>query len=262
MTGTRAPDPANRSSGSGPSRRSRRSWRVLVPAVCLVAGVGFAVSARESRGTDLRAPATANLVDTVRAAEARVHDADAQLRAVQAEVSRAAKQAGQDNSGVAAAQAKVAPLQAPAGLTAVHGPGLEVVLDDAATTDSVPSGASVDPNQLVVHQSDLQAVVNALWAGGAEAMSIAGQRVIATSAVRCVGNTLLLNGEVFSPPYRVTAIGPAAAMQDKLASSPGVKLFREAAGYYGLGYTVATQDRVDIAAYTGPLTLIYAHAGR
>jgi uncharacterized protein YlxW (UPF0749 family) len=246
-----------------PSWRDLTGWRVLVPVVCLVAGIGFAASANDSRGTDLRAPGTSSLVDTVRSAEGRVHDLDGQVRVMQGQLNRVEKQAGRDNSGVAAAQAKAAPLQAPAGLTAVHGQGLQVILDDASqssansTTDS-----GVDPNQLVVHQSDLQAVVNALWAGGAEAMSIAGQRVISTSAVRCVGNTLLLNGEVYSPPFRVAAIGPAPTMTNKLDSSPGVKLFRQAAGYYGLGYTVESSDRVDIPAYRGSLTLTYAHAGR
>jgi uncharacterized protein YlxW (UPF0749 family) len=231
---------------------------MLVPVVCLVAGIGFAASARDSRGTDLRA-GNASLADTVRRAEQRVRSADQQVQALQAEVNRTAKQAGQGDSAVAAAQAKVTPLLAPAGLTAVKGPGLEVILDDAA---GPPPGVDVDPNQLVVHQSDLQAVVNAMWAGGAEAMSIAGQRVIATSAVRCVGNTLLLNGEVFSPPFRVAAIGPSATMLEKLASSPGVKLFREAAGYYGLGYTVDLLGRVELPAYTGPITLNYARAGK
>ena len=122
--------------------------------------------------------------------------------------------------------------------------------------------AGVDPNQLVVHQSDMQAVVNALWAGGAEAMSVAGQRIVSTSAVRCVGNTLLLNGELFSPPYRVTAIGPAAAMQRRLDASPGVTLFRQAAGYYGLGYTIDSQARAAVPAYRGTPALVYAHAGR
>jgi uncharacterized protein YlxW (UPF0749 family) len=239
----------------------RRYWRVFVPVVCLVAGVVFATSARESRGTELRAPGTANLVDTVRAAEARVHTLDGRLHDLQAQVDDAEKRAGQDNSSVAAAQAKVTPLERPAGLSAVHGPGLQVVLDDA-DTENLPNGTQVDPNQLVVHQSDLQAVVNALWAGGAEAVSIAGQRVIATSAVRCVGNTLLLNGEVYSPPYRVLAIGPAGAMQDRMNASPGVKLFREAAGYYGLGYTVEQRSDVRVGAYRGSLTLDYAHPGR
>ena len=236
-----------------------RRWRVLVPVVCLVAGLGFAISARESHGQELRNPVNATLADTVQQAEDRVHRLDRTVRELQLEVNRLAKQAGRGDSAVARARAQIRALLAPAGLTAVHGPGLEVVLDDAP---GQPPGGSVDPNQLVVHQSDLQAVVNALWAGGAEAMTIAGQRVIATSAVRCVGNTLLLNGEVFSPPFRVAAIGPSATMQKKLSSSPGVKLFREAASYYGLGYTVSTQSRLEVPAYRGPVTLSYARVSR
>jgi uncharacterized protein YlxW (UPF0749 family) len=131
------------------------------------------------------------------------------------------------------------------------------VLNDASDSDQ---NAGVDPNQLVVHQSDLQAVVNALWAGGAEAMTIAGQRVIATSAVRCVGNTLLLNGEVYSPPFRVAAIGPYRTMQSALNASPGVKLFEQAAGYYGLGYTTESQSTLHLPAYTGSIALAYAQA--
>jgi uncharacterized protein YlxW (UPF0749 family) len=233
-----------------------RRWRALVPVVCLVAGLGFAVSARESRGHELRNPVNATLAGTVEQAEARVHRLDRTVRDLQDAVDRLAKQAGHGDTGVQQARARIRALLAPAGLTATTGPGLEVVLDDAP---GQPSSGNVDPNQLVVHQSDLQAVVNALWAGGAEAMTIAGQRVIATSAVRCVGNTLLLNGEVFSPPFRVAAIGPSATMQKKLSSSPGVKLFREAAGYYGLGYTVSTQSRMELPAFSGPVTLSYAH---
>ena len=241
--------------GEGADRR----WRALVPVVCLLAGLVFAVSAHQSHGQELRAPVNANLADTVRTAEDRVHRLDHQVRVLQATLNRTAKRAGRDNSAVARAQHKVTPQLAPAGLTPVHGPGVEVVLDDAP---GEPAGIDVDPNQLVVHQSDLQAVVNALWGGGAEAMSIAGQRVIATSAVRCVGNTLLLNGEVYSPPFRVAAIGPSATMLQRLSSSPGVKLFRDAAEFYGLGYTVSTQSRLELPAYTGPVTLSYAHVGK
>jgi uncharacterized protein YlxW (UPF0749 family) len=230
-------------------RPEPRQWRVLVPIVCLVAGIGFAASARDSNGTDLRAPGIASLAATVRNAERRVQSADLQATALQAQINRAAAQAGTGDTAVARAQARVKPLQAPGGLTAVHGPGLEVVLDDASAQ---PAGNGVDPNQLVVHQSDLQAVVNALWAGGAEAMT----------AVRCVGNTLLLNGDVYSPPFRVAAIGPSRTMLDRLDASPGVKLFREAAGYYGLGYTIESKSNVDLPAFSGPIGLSYATAGK
>ena len=108
-------------------------WRVLVPLVCLLAGFGFAVSARDSRGTDLRAPGIANLTDLVRAAEQRVHAEDAQFAGLQAQL-QAAAQRGSGNAAVAAAQAQAAALAGPGGLTAVHGPGVSVVLDDAHDT--------------------------------------------------------------------------------------------------------------------------------
>lgn len=235
----------------------KHAWRVLVPVVCLVAGIGFAVSARESRGTDLRPAGTGNLADLVRTAEMHVKDADSTLARLQEQVSAATVEAGRSDAGVAAAQQKVDPLKLPAGLRPVQGPGIVVVLNDAEETDQ---NAGVDANQLVVHQSDLQAVVNALWAGGAEAMTVAGQRIIATSAVRCVGNTLLLNGDVYSPPYRVAAIGPYGAMQRQLNASPGVRLFVQAASFYGLGYSTESQSTLHLPAYTGSVALAYARA--
>ncbi len=243
-----------------PAPITRRStvWRVMVPVVCLVAGFGFAVSAHVSHGTDLRAPDTANLADLVRNAEGQVKKADAQFASLQSKVAALTAQAARTNSGVAAAQRARDKLAVPGGLTPVHGDGIEVVLNDAPSS---PANADVDPNQLVVHQSDLQAVVNALWAGGAQAMTIAGQRVIATSAVRCVGNTLLLNGEVYSPPFRVAAIGPYRTMKETLDASPGVKLFVQAAGYYGLGYTVEGVSGLDLPPYVGSIALTYARAG-
>lgn len=245
-------------------RRRTGRWQVLVPIVCLVAGIGFATSAHDSHGTELRAPGVASLADTVRAAELRVQAGDQQVYALQQQIDAITAREGAGAGRETGATRALAQLRSPAGLLSAHGSGVTVVLDDAVQADGtpIPADAGVDPNQLVVHQSDLQAVVNALWAGGAEAMSISGQRVVATSAVRCVGNTLLLNGEVFSPPYRVDAIGPAPSMQSRLEASPGVSLFRQAAEYYGLGYTVETQSALVVPAYRGTTTLIYAQPGR
>ena len=139
-------------------------------------------------------------------------------------------------------------------MTEVAGPGLVITLDDAH--GNVPAG--IDPNDTVVHQSDLQAVVNALWAGGAEAMSISDQRLIATSAVRCVGNTLLLNGRVYSPPFRIVAIGPGEAMQDALGRSRGVALYRQAADALGLTYRVEPQASARVPAYDTTVVLTSA----
>jgi uncharacterized protein YlxW (UPF0749 family) len=141
----------------------------------------------------------------------------------------------------------------------VHGPAVRVRLDDAPrrADGSRPAGASAD--DLVVHQQDVQAVVNALWAGGAEAMTIMNVRVISTSAVRCVGNTLLLNGRVYSPPFVVTAIGDPGRLRGALDASDGVRAFREFVRDFGLGYTVEDEADVTLPGYEGSTSLQYAN---
>jgi uncharacterized protein YlxW (UPF0749 family) len=238
----------------------RRVWRVLVPVACAAAGVLFAASAQTARGTDLRSPESVNLAGLVRTAENQVSGLNVQLGTIQGSVTALTNDAGKQNSAVATAQKLGQPLAAPAGLTAVNGSGIRVVLDDSHNVPAAVAGQNIDPNQLVVHQSDLQAVVNALWAGGAEAMTVAGQRIIATSAVRCVGNTLLLNGRVFSPPFEVAAIGPFGTMRSAMDRSPGVELYRQAASYYGLEYTLESVAALQLPAYTGPISLSYAKA--
>lgn len=238
-------------------------WRVLVPVVALGAGALFATSAQTARGTDLRSPETVDLAGTVRSATGTVANLDAAVRVLTAQVDAATADAGRGNAEVGQVQSQVAALADPFGQTPVRGSGLTVTLDDA------PSSAvdRVDPNdaaaldQLVIHQSDLQAVVNALWAGGAQAISIVGQRLVPTSAVRCVGNTLLLNGRVYSPPYVVEAIGPSTAMRARLANSAGVSLLEQAVQYYGVGYTVSGAHTVSVPGYDGPLDLSYAAPG-
>ena len=89
-------------------------------------------------------------------------------------------------------------------LPAVEGPGLVVTLDDSPLWENMvdANGSSANINDYVVHQQDIEAVVNALWAGGAESMQIMDQRVLFNSAVRCSGNVLLLQGKKYSPPFK------------------------------------------------------------
>ncbi|MEP6851790.1 MAG: DUF881 domain-containing protein [bacterium] len=219
---------------------------MLVPVVCLGAGLLFATSATVAQGTDLRSSGTRGLVGLVRGAQSQVGRDEDTLSRLDAQVRAATDDAGAADAGVGQANRRASGLKVPAGLSAMAGPGLTVTLDDASDP---PAAAGIDPNDTVVHQSDLQAVVNALWAGGAEAMSIAGQRVISTSAVRCVGNTLLLNGRVYSPPFAVTALGPAAPMRAALDRSPGVRLYRQAVDALGLLYRVESSPGLRVPPY-------------
>ncbi|GAA4730066.1 DUF881 domain-containing protein [Isoptericola chiayiensis] len=138
----------------------------------------------------------------------------------------------------------------------VSGPGLSVALEDAPSSSLEIENAVAD--DLVVHQQDVQHVINALWAGGAEAMTLQGERVTPTSAFRCSGNIMLLHGKVFSPPYVVEAIGDPDALQAALDSSPGVAIYQQYVDWIGLGYAVDRFESTDMPAYSGGQDLQYA----
>jgi uncharacterized protein YlxW (UPF0749 family) len=244
-----------------PTAGSSWRWSVLVPVIAALAGLLFTTSARTAAGTNLRddrRPELTKLIGEHRTVVQRQAAVAARLRT---EIdAKTAEEAGSD--GRIAEQRERADASRPAaGLTALRGPGLTVALDDAPRRPDggLPGGAR--PDDVVVHQQDVQSVVNALWAGGAEAMVIMGVRVISTSAVRCVGNTLLLHGRVFSPPFVISAIGDPPGLRAALDADAGVRAFRGAVDAYGLGYAVTARADLLVPAFSESVTLEFAEAG-
>jgi uncharacterized protein YlxW (UPF0749 family) len=245
-----------------PTPRARRRWSVLVPVVAALAGLLLTTTARTAAGTNLRDDRRPELTRVIGERKTEVSEETRRVAELQAQIDgTTAAEAGSDGR-IAEQQTRADSVRPTAGQTALHGPGLRVVLDDAPRRPGGGLPAGARPDDVVVHQQDVQAVVNALWAGGAEAMAIMGLRVISTSAVRCVGNTLLLHGQVFSPPFEITAIGNAVRMRATLEADPGVRAFRDAAQAYDLGYTVQTQDDVVTPAFVGSVSLDHATAVR
>lgn len=239
--------------------RSKIGWRWAVPVAAVLAGLMFATSANTSHGIDLRVNAHDDGVTFAEQQQRKVIDETRQLAELQAQVRKATSDAAKVDSRVARARDEAAAVADAAGMRPVSGPAITVTLNDAPPLPGSRKG-SVPPDYLVVHQQDVQAVVNALWAGGAEAMTLQGQRVISTSAVRCVGNTLLLHGVVYSPPYVVTAIGNIAAMSAALDAAPDVQIYKQYVRAYKLGYSVKVHDRVTMPAFTGGVSLPHVTA--
>lgn len=237
---------ARRRADPGPPRR-----RLVTLLVCFVAGLMITVAAINARGTDLRPGRNVELVDLVRSEAARGSALAAQVSDLRAEVDRLTAEAG--TSGPA--QQESEELSGLVGLEPVAGPGVTVVLTDApASIDPV----GVDADLLVVHQQDIQAVANVLWQGGAEAMTIQGQRVISTTGIKCVGNTVVLHGIPYSPPYVISAIGDPGALDAALSGSEYVAVYREYVEAYGLGYEQRDEGRLQLPAFDGATTLRWA----
>lgn len=231
-------------------------WTIFVPLVAMLAGALFSASSTAAQGTDLRS-AAGGIPDLIRSETRRGEVRAGEVSRLQSEVEQLTEVQRDTSEIVDSLIHEADLLAAEAGTTAVTGPGLVVSLTDSPLRgDQIPEGLTVD--DLVVHQQDVQGVVNALWRGGAEAMMIMDQRVITTSAVRCVGNTLILQGRVYSPPFVITAIGDPVRLQRALDSERSVRVFKEYVDAVGLGFSVDVEDRIEAPAYAGSVRLQHA----
>ena len=256
VPGAQPPAPVTTTPAAGPGRRSRL-WTVLVPAVFALAGLLFSASFQAARGSDLRSDR--GLPGLIESANRDVAAKATQVAALQTEVEQLGAAKGDTRAIALGASARA--LAPSVGTAAVTGPALRVTLSDSSrSAANLPP--SIRPDDLVVHQQDVQAVVNALWRGGAEAMMIQDQRVIATSAVRCVGNTLILHGLVYSPPFVVNAIGPVQAMRDELDADPQIAIYLQWVDAVGLGWEVTSLGNTRFAAYSGSVAQSSATAVR
>ena len=236
---------------SAQERRRTVRGRITTVAVCVVAGVMITVSAIAARGYDLRGDRASDLRALAETQHHRVAELRDEAEQLRAEVERLGAQQLvdtqlQDRVDEAAKEALTLP---------VTGPAIRVTLTDAPV-DVKPAGA--DDDDLVVHQQDIQAVVNALWAGGAEAMTIQNQRVISTTAVKCVGNTVVLHGVPYAPPYVIVAVGDQEGMEYALGESEAVQIYQQYVAAYGLGYSQERLARVDLPGFSGPPGLSHA----
>ena len=236
---------------------TRRSpWRFGVPLVCLLAGLLLAATHGVSGGAEIRRSDAPRLVDLVREAQAQVNHLNAQRDALSGKIDAAHGRS--PDAALAAMRRRAAELAGDAGMSPVHGPGLVVTLQDAQRDANGRFPRDASPDDLVVHQQDILAVLNALWSAGAEAIQMQDQRIIATSVPRCVGNTLLLNGRTYSPPYTITAIGNAATMQAALTAAPLVTLYKQYVVRFGLGYTEDVKTDVSVVGHSEPDRMRYA----
>ncbi|MDR0504872.1 MAG: DUF881 domain-containing protein [Bifidobacteriaceae bacterium] len=211
------------------SHVQRRNGRaaIAVAAVTALAGLLFATNARLVTG---QSAGGAGLLSLVRQTSQRVTAEENRAADLSNQISRSA---ANSSTNQVTNQASAGLLTA-AGSTAVTGPGVIVTLNDAPAPHRGPLDA------YVVHQQDIEAVINVLWASGAEALALQGVRLTAITSIQCVGNVLLVGGRVFSPPYRLEAIGPSDQLIDGLANSTVLSAYRQAVNDLGLGWKVDT----------------------
>lgn len=238
---------------AGPAE-GRLGGRLGLAVVMLLCGVLFVTTARLAGGDSLRDD-SGDVASLLRDREQRITALDDEAAAKRAEIDELTAEGADPGTGE-----RLETVSDAVGLSEVSGPALRITLTDAPSS-VLGTMDGVEPNDLVVHQQDMEAYINALWAGGAESMMLQDQRVVSGSAFRCAGNTLLLEGRVYSPPFVITAIGPTDEMLASLDASPGVQAYRTWVDRVGLGERTETLEETTLPAFDGTLTLDAARAG-
>lgn len=161
-------------------------------------------------------------------------------------------EAAQNSDGANALKQELDTLRMLAGLTAVEGSGVLVTISDSKS--KVAEGD--DPSSYIVHDSDLRDVVNELYTAGAEVISINDERLVSTSSIRCVGNTILVNNKRCAPPFVIKAIGDSTALESGLNIREGII---DVLKLYNIEVNVTKSSKIKIEKYAGAVNFKHAH---
>lgn len=236
------------------SRGQRRPGLGLLVGCAAVAFVVVTAARLAPPDPEVRLPRQYRLAGLIERQQATVQQLKIQVAELREQVATLGSRAAAREQASAEEEEALRLAGRDAGITAVSGPGLAVSLTDSDLTDS-PSG---NINDLVIHSEDVRAVVNALWRSGAEAVALNGQRLVGTSAVVCVGNTLLVNGTVHSPPYVATAIGAERA---RFNADPSMRQLSREAVAFRLGFSVQESSDLRVPAFEGAVSFRHARPG-
>ncbi len=144
---------------------------------------------------------------------------------------------------------RIEALKTSAGLAEARGEGIIVTLEPR------PAAANVPEDRRPCLAPDLTDVVNAAWRGGAVAVAINGERLVASSSAYCVGGTIVVNGTIVSAPFAVSAIGPQAAILAVIDDPAQLKDLKKRRDQQAVGLQVSREAALTLEAYSGPLAV-------
>ncbi len=240
MTGSRnplRPDPAVRLLTARPRFRFA-GWALSIGLALAV--IGFAAAA-QWKGSQARQQYTSSAQQVL---AAQVVGLEGEQKSLRDQLAEAERQVQTFQTASAGSQSTLAGLnkqlalaRLAAGLTKVSGPG--VVIEIADSNRPVPAGEN--PSNYIVLVDDLHDIVTALWASGAEAITINGERLVSTSSIYGVGSSILVNTAFLSPTFRLEAIGPDGLL-DRFLANPAWVSSRVAHRIDAFGLEFATQQ--------------------
>ncbi|WP_240136213.1 DUF881 domain-containing protein [Streptomyces sp. MUM 178J] len=239
---------ARRDAEGGGLPRTLRAKLGLAAGLVLAAAVVTVGAAQARISAPVVAKEREELIDRVEAETAAVDDLEAGVERLRTEVEERQRRALRTQGGE---QGDLVSLLS--GATAVEGPGVKLVVDDAESSDQGGGGpreSSSFSDTGRVRDRDMQRVVNGLWESGAEAVAINGQRLTALSAIRAAGDAILVDNRPLVPPYTVLAVGDGKRLRTAFQNSADGQYLKVLAESFGIRSKISDQDRVSLPAAT------------
>jgi len=228
------------STATGPGQTRTRSI-ALVVAACVILGVLFGISVSNTEDNEPRAEKTRSaLLEDIEHAEQQ----QSALASSAADLA-ARLRATQSNLGASGPLQTVAELENAGQITAVTGPGIRIVINEAPVDSANATSGGV------ILDRDVQLLVNDLWAAGAEAISIGGVRLQPRSAIRQAGGSILVDNRPVFWPITIQAVGDSSGMQVKLIGSPGYGRFSSFAQLYDIEFDLTAQNQLTLPPGSG-----------
>ncbi len=243
-----------------PAKWSIYGWTIVATLLGLTLGMYLASSWETEASKPIIRPegSRQQVAETIQRLESEQADLKKTISQLRDQIAEQQTQQAKAKTTLAEISKELEMQKVNAGMTALKGPGLQVIVDDSSGK-TIPAGD--DPALYIVHEYHLRDVLNALWQSGAEAVAINGERVVGTTSIYCVGSTIMVNSTRLSPPYEIVAIGDAAAMEDWLNNPSVLKELKTRVKVYGLQFKTARKQELTVPAYTGSLTAKYASYG-
>jgi uncharacterized protein YlxW (UPF0749 family) len=228
--------------GARPTRPGILAGVALVVLALLLATAFEQVQRTQTAAAEARN----DLIERIEARTARTDQLQRDLAKLREQVNSAQDRALRTTASGSQASRGLSRLELVTGVAPAVGPGIEVTVDDASgnRTGSGDPRDDQGPDLGRVLDSDLQRLVNGLWAAGAEAVAINGQRLTALSAIRSAGDAILVDYRPLTPPYVVKAIGDPKTLDARFADSPAGRGFSTLQQTYGIRFDISTKKKV------------------
>lgn len=231
---------------------SKNQIAITLGIMCLLLTVALCVQIRtmNSAGSTVSQTLSDNgLRDEVLKMKEKYDNTYKELENAQKELEKVRQAATQNNSTAEAKEQELKENNMILGKNDVQGEGVEIILEDAATTNN-----SLNPSDQIIHYDDIQLVVNELKNAGAEAIEINEQRLVNTTSITCEGNIIKINGERIGSPFYIKAIGSQSRLYGALSRSGSIL---DLIADYGNKAEITKVDNVVISRYSGNMTYEY-----